>query len=282
MLARVALGRSSEPSLWLCAPHYPGPNSKPYFILYYYSLFIYLFLLKSCRDREFGLIFVTLLLVQGLSIPTHSLSTSSGPVCPEDRGWREGPDSPLTRGGRWTFNREEKTEQPRTSVERRGRGWGEGEQKGGALGSTPPPVHSQGCRGGLPCFSWGYFSGKPGGAHAQGHPLPASPHSEHPGSNAHLSPPWAGVMWTYRAPSTEPWRDPGRICRDKGGWAQPSRVPNPQLCPVLGFVHQPPGGGTGQVGWRGELGSEGRHIWGPGQLPPWVLSWGREGVSRPA
>ena len=71
-------------------------------------------------------------------------------------------------------------------------------------------------------------------------------------------------MSTYRAPSTEPWRDPGRICRDKGGWAQPSRVPNPQLCPVLGFVHQPPGGGTGQVGWRGELGSEGRHIWGPG------------------
>lgn len=72
---------------------------------------------------------------------------------------------------------------------------------------------------------------------------------------------------------------PGEI---QEGWAgtrvagpQPHRL-HPQLyCPVLGFVHQSPGGGgTGQVGWSGELGSEREtlsdrhHIWGLGQLPP--------------
>lgn len=43
----------------------------------------------------------------------------------------------------------------------------------------------------------------------------------------------------------------GRIGRDKGGWAQPPEISHPQLCPVLGFVHQSPGGGRGRWGGVG-------------------------------
>lgn len=84
-------------------------------------------------------------------------------------------------GDYWKFKKEEKMTQPRTSVESRARGWGEGEQKGerirvscGLPPAPPPAVFSpwtqQGLLwGGLPLFSWDYFLGKAGGAHAQGH-----------------------------------------------------------------------------------------------------------------
>lgn len=133
--------------------------------------------------------------------------------------------------------------------------------------STPPGMPGLGCHA-SPVVAWGYFSGQPGSAQAQGPPLPASLPSDHPGSNPRSRPShiindslsWGDEdMWPHpgqRAssglPGTEPWRDPRRIHAETlvSGLSPAGSVPG-SVC--LGFVHQPPGGG---MGWgRAERGT---------------------------
>ena len=149
-------------------------------------------------------------------------------------------------------------------MERRGRGWGEGEQKGGGIRvhaspSTQPGLPGLGSRA-SPVVARGYFSGKPGGAQAQGPPLPASLPSDHPGSNPRSRPirtishslswgdedmrPHPGQRASSGLPSPEPWRDPRRIQAETlvSGLSPAGSLPRSVR---LGFVHQPPGGGMG-------------------------------------
>lgn len=90
-----------------------------------------------------------------------------------------------------------------------------------------------------------------------------------------------GDVWTYRAPSTGP------LEKIQEGSAEtrvagPSPAGSPTHNSVLSWVCSPVSRwwDEEQVGWSGELGSEEEtlsdrhHIWGPGQLPPGVLSWG--------
>ena len=170
-------------------------------------------------------------------------------------------------------------------MERRGRGWGEGEQKGAGIRVAESSAHLSLPRQSLLCVQPGLavrwaptlllwypgvilvlrdlplsslFPSDHLGLDSDSWPIPTINYSLRWGvrdMQPHLGA--AGLIWAAQDGALEGSQKAWGI--DIGVRAQSHRVPNP-LCTCLGFVHWPSGSGMGWggTGWRGGLSSKRR------------------------